>query len=125
MLIVNSCSFFSVFSTLNCRLFSGGLPNSSFALDARLNSIEDSLKTVSEALKQCANREDIGSETNKAEMDKLCSEFDRLGDLVSKTIERRFQSLDKTFAEKVKSLSQVWRQWLMLLRKWWGKRKEI
>ena len=34
-------------------------------------------------------------------MDKLCSEFDCLGDLVSKTIEPNFQSLDKTFAETV------------------------
>ena len=42
------------------------------------------------------------SEANNTEMDKLCSEFDCLGDLVSKTIEPRFQSLDKTFAETVK-----------------------
>ena len=58
----------------------------------------------------------MGSEANKAEVDKLCFEFDCLGDLVSKAIKPRFQSLDKTFAEKVKKLSPVRIQWLMLLR---------
>ena len=118
MLIVNSCSFFYVFSTLNCRSFSGGLPNSSCALDAKLKLIEDSLKTVSKALRQCANRVDMGSEANKAEVDKLCFEFDCFGDLVSKVIKPRFQFLDKTFVEKMKKLSPVRMQWLMLLREW-------
>ena len=53
-------------------------------------------------MKQCACRVDIRSEANNAEIDKLCSEFDCLGDLVFKTIEPRSQSLDKTFAETVK-----------------------
>ena len=42
------------------------------------------------------------SEANKAEMDQLCSEFDCRVNLVSKTIEPKFQSLDKAFAETVK-----------------------
>ena len=84
MLTLNPCKFFYVFSILNYRFFSDGSLNSSCALDARLNSIEDGLKTLREALKQCANRVDMGNEANKAEMDKLCSEVDCLGDLVSK-----------------------------------------
>ena len=44
----------------------------------------------------------MGSEVNKAELDKLCFGFDCLGDLVFKTIEPGFQSLEKTYAETVK-----------------------
>ena len=44
----------------------------------------------------------MGSEIIKAELDKLCFGFDCLGDLVFKTIEPGFQSLEKTYAETVK-----------------------
>ena len=65
------------------------------------------------------------SEANKAEMDKLCSEFDCLGDLVSKTIEPRFQSLDKTFAKTVKNFESSLEAVVNVAQKVVMKEKEI
>ena len=65
------------------------------------------------------------SEANNIEMDKLCSEFDCLGDLVSRTIEPRFQSLDKTFAETVKTFKSSLEAVVNVAQKVVMKEKEI